>query len=210
MVEVAIECSQGNSIALKSGSDVFGLDGLEFGRSCDSLFLPCLRKFLGAHGLDVRDVEGWTVGTGPGSFAGIRFSLAMGKGICAAGGARIRGVESGFAIASASGRQGRVCVLKNARCRMLFASVYDSGADGCRQACAPAMINPAEPWPAWAEADVFLTPDPEIRELVGNEQLKCLEAVPPADAVHLLAADTALWPWSEDASVEPVYVRPPA
>ncbi len=210
MIEVAIECSQGNSIALKSDSESFGLEGLEFGRSCDSLFLPCLRKFLGAHGLSVRDVEGWTVGTGPGSFAGIRFSLALAKGICTAGGARIRGVESSFAIASASGRHGRVCVLKNARCRMLFASVYDSDADGCRQACTPAMIDPAEAWPEWADADVFLTPDPEIRQLIGSEQLKRLEDVPPADAVHLLAASTVLWPWSEDAVVEPVYVRPPA
>lgn len=210
MIEIAIDCSQNSSMALKAANGVFRLDNLDFGRASDCEFLPCLRQFLAEHNLSVREVEGWTVGIGPGSFAGIRFALALVKGICTATAAKARGINSSFAIAASLKKDGRIAVLQNARCGKVFVSVYECHDGKCISVEQPAMLEPTSEWPSWADADIFCTPDDEIKNILPVQIAEKLQNVQPAVAFDLLDASADDWPWLDSPDIEPLYVRPPA
>ncbi len=197
MIEVAIDSSRGSSIALaRDGVLTDAMDCLDFGRDSDSLFLPCLKKFLAAHSLTLNDVECWTIGTGPGSFAGIRFALALVKGICTVTGAKSRGVPSALAVAAGLGRSGRVCVVQDARCGKLFISMFECSEGRCVPVTAPVMVDAGSAMPG---CDFICSPDP-----VGVEE------VSGPVARHLLAAAESDFPWRDIPDFEPEYVRPPA
>ncbi len=206
MIEVAIDCSKSSSIALKCDTGVFCLESLEFGRSSDRDFLPCLDSFLLSHKLTIRDIDGWTIGTGPGSFAGIRFSLALVKGICTVTHAKARGIGSSFAIAKGLDEiptDTTICVLQNARCGMVFASCYRFTGGRCLQTSTPSMMPPdAIP----ANQDIYCTPDAELEGVLPVK----LTIVPQPSAKHLLDAPAQDYPWLDTPDVEPIYVRPPA
>lgn len=207
MNEVSIDCSQASSMALKCQDGIFSLDNLNFGRASDREFLPKLRAFLQEHGLSVNDIGGWTVGLGPGSFAGIRFSLALVKGICTATKARARGINSSYAIAMGLKAEGRICVLQNARCGMVFVSIYESRNGRCVQANEPGMMSP-ETVPA--DCSIYCTPDAEISDALPKAISEKLKIVSPANALQFIDADENDWKWLETPDIEPIYVRPAA
>ena len=208
MIELAIDCSRASSMAIQCDDGTFSLDSLEFGRSSDRDFLPCLKSFLKEHGLDIGDVQGWTIGTGPGSFAGIRFSLALVKGICTVTHAKARGIASSYAIVKAIVKPQRsVCVLQNARCGKLFVSCYNVVEGRCIQIGTPSMLDAAE---APTNYDFYCTPDPELQEVLKGVIPAELAVVPQPTAKHLLNAPDTDWPWLDTPDVEPIYVRPPA
>jgi len=214
MNEVAIDSSQSSSIALNCAEGVFRKNDINFGRASDSEFLPCLKAFLAEHGLGLRDVDGWTVGLGPGSFAGIRFALALVKGICTATGAKARGVNSSYAMATALARasqlKGRIAIIQNARCLKAFVSLYDSGDLSCKPVGEASMVDVVQPWPVEARADFYATPNEEMKELLPAEISAALTLIPSPDAACLLNANTEDWPCLDTPDVEPVYVRPAA
>lgn len=210
MIEVSIDSSRGSSMALDLNGKLFYRSDLDFGRGSDSEFLPCLQGFLAENGLELRDVEGWTVGLGPGSFAGIRFALALVKGICTVTGAKVRGVPSSAALARCLGRSGRVSVIQDARCGKVFVSVYDCANGICRPHGEPGMLDLSQSWPEWALAEHYCTPDSSLRQsLRGLDTWKLVDMAPP-QAEYLLGADIGAWPWHETPDIEPIYVRPPA
>ena len=210
MIEVAIDCSKSSSMALKCNNGAFSIDALDFGRSSDRDFLPRLESFLKEHALTINDIEGWTIGTGPGSFAGIRFSLALVKGICTVTRARARGIASSFATVKAIAypqTDATVCVLQNARCGKLFVSCYKVTNGRCIQVDTPSMMDVVE---VPRNFDVFCTPDQELQEMLKDILPSELSIVPPPSAKYLLDAPEADWPWRDTPDVEPIYVRPPA
>ena len=196
MIEIAIDGSRGCSIALaKDAVLLASLDSLDFGRNLDVEFLPCLQSFLAENGLALKDVDGWTVGIGPGSFAGIRFTLALVKGICAVTGAKARGVPSSFAVAVALGKPGKVCVVQDARCGKVYASTYL-----CGEQCSPdgkaLMLEASQPLP---ECDFFCSPEGLAGETTAQPCAK-----------YLISASAEDYPWQDTPDIEPVYVRAPA
>lgn len=204
MIQLSIENSRECSIALATADGIFSLDNLGFRRDSDSEFMPCLQAFLKEHSLCIRDIEGWTVGLGPGSFAGIRFALALVKGICTGTGAKARGVASGYAIAKSIGKRGRVTVIHNARCGKIFASQFEVG-EGCRPVGEPMLFPMAEGWPGCLEAEFTCTADADLE---GKLPIPLLIASQPA-AKELLDADPVSYPWLDSPDIEPIYVRPP-
>ena len=197
MIEIAIEGSRGCSIALaKDSVAMASIDNLDFGRDMDLEFLPCLQNFLEENSLCLKDVEGWTIGIGPGSFAGIRFTLALVKGICAVTGAKARGVPSSFAIAASLGRQGRICVVQDARCGKIYASAYNACGGTCSPVGKPQMMELGQALP---ECDIVCSPDGISGEAVAHPCAK-----------YLLCATTVDYPWKNTPEIEPVYVRAPA
>jgi len=227
MIQVSIDNSQCSSIALVCGEGEFHMSNLAFGRASDSEFLPCLTGFLCEHGLTVRDVEGWTVGLGPGSFAGIRFSLALVKGICTATGAKSRGVPSSYAMAvkyaMAHGLDNaQICVVQDARCGKTYISLYECSRSGCGLLGQPVMRDMDQAWPEAAGCRHFCTPDAGLlSRLIGAASpihatnapasyAEQVDAVDGPEARFLLHASETSWPWLERPDVEPIYVRPPA
>lgn len=204
MIQVSIENSRECSIALSTAEGRFALDDLGFRRDSDSAFMPCLQEFLQKHSLTIRDIEGWTVGLGPGSFAGIRFALALVKGICTGTGAKARGVASGYAIANSIGKRGRVTVIHNARCGKLFASQFEVG-DHCLPIGEPMLFPMAEAWSPALKADFTCTADADLE---GKLPIPLIIARQPT-AKGLLDADPQCYPWMDTPDIEPIYVRPP-
>lgn len=68
------------SVSLAKGDEVYGfaIEGAD-ARCAD--WPVKIRDFVSGHGLDISDVERIVVGTGPGSFAGIRGALAFAQGL---------------------------------------------------------------------------------------------------------------------------------
>ena len=205
MIQLAIENSRECSVALHCNSGRFSLGQLDFHRDSDSAFLPCLTQFLNQHSLSIQDIQGWSVGLGPGSFAGIRFTLALVKGICTGTGAQARGVASGYAIAQASPAQGRIAVVHNARCGKIFVSLFKRDGLSCSPLDTPRLLPMTGPWPDSLLADFYCTADSELLDHLPIP----LQLVPHAQALHLLDAPTQAYPWLTTPDLDPIYVRPP-
>jgi tRNA threonylcarbamoyl adenosine modification protein YeaZ len=75
--------------------------------------------------LDLDGVERIIVGTGPGSFAGIRSAIAFAQGYAAAGSCEVLGLESVCAIAAQENTGGPLVVLGDARQGKFWVALFD-------------------------------------------------------------------------------------
>jgi tRNA threonylcarbamoyladenosine biosynthesis protein TsaB len=93
-------------------------------------------EVLRAAGLAIRDVGAIAIGTGPGSFTGLRIGISYAKGIAMASGCALVGVRGFDAVALAALERnniapGRlVCVVVDARKSEVYAALYRVVADG--------------------------------------------------------------------------------
>lgn len=91
---------------------------------------------LGAAGLSIRDVGAIAVGTGPGSFTGLRIGLSYAKGIAMASRCALVGVPGFDAMALAALERNNIdngrllCVVVDARKGEVYAALYRVVADG--------------------------------------------------------------------------------
>lgn len=94
---------------------------------------------LKARGLDIRDIEGFAVSAGPGSFTGIRIGLSAIKALSAASGRPVAPVSTldALALKLASSGDGLVCPFLDAKKGEVYAALYE--AVGGR----PAVLLPA-------------------------------------------------------------------
>ncbi len=90
-----------------------------------------LHSLMGETGLGLEDVELFAVGTGPGSFTGLRVGLAAIKGWAEALGRPISAVSCLAAIAAQSQAEGILAPVMDARGGRVFGAVYrrNSGAE---------------------------------------------------------------------------------
>ena len=214
MNTISIVNSQEVSIAMKVNGNVISRNNLDFGRALDAEYLPYLEALLRENSLALKDIGGWSVGLGPGSFAGIRFALALVKGICGVTGAKTRGIPDSFAIATAwlknNAFDGKIGVVTDARCNCAFVTVYDVQAGRVIPVEAPILMKKDDIWPAWADCGVYLTSTPDVRANMPEAFASRVVDCPPAQAVDILDADETLFPWMPTPDIEPLYVRPPA
>ncbi len=96
-------------------------------------------ELLGAAGLAINDVAAIAVGTGPGSFTGLRIGLSYAKGIAMASGCALIGVPSFDAMALAALERnnidpgGQICVVVDARKGEVYAALYGVVTDGLKK-----------------------------------------------------------------------------
>ena len=162
-------------------------------------------------------VQRWTVGTGPGSFTGLRSGIALVEGICRATGAWLRGIPSSLALARQAARnapnEARIAVLHDARRNQIIATVYQVNAHGNLREIEAARVytmpDAATASSAWTR---IVTPHAEhiAPRLPAEAMTRCL-AVDGVDARWFLEAPDI--PWSPDEadrrrSCTPIYVRP--
>ena len=107
--------------------------------------LPGLvERVLCAAGLGVDDVEGLAVSIGPGSFTGLRISLALAKGLAFAGGLPLVGVSTLEALAHvAEAPPGEtICAALDARKREVYAALFAADDRGPRRLTADVAQSP--------------------------------------------------------------------
>lgn len=219
MISAALDTSHGASLALRRDGGATAVHAAlpVRGREADRDLVPWIRASLAGAGLGVADVQRWTVGTGPGSFSGVRTGIAVVKGICAVAGAPYRGLPSSLALAlqavSGMASPGVIGVLHDGRCRQVIITRFCWTGSVLEVLSPAAAESPAELDGARLACDRYVT-------AMGDVVLPMLSAGPRArmlcvstpDAGYLL--DVPGWGWPVDAgameaSTEPVYVRPP-
>ncbi|MGH7925637.1 MAG: tRNA (adenosine(37)-N6)-threonylcarbamoyltransferase complex dimerization subunit type 1 TsaB [Candidatus Binatus sp.] len=123
------------SLALIAGGKVAA--ALERPVTSHGAALPgAVDELLRAAGLAVGEVGALAVGTGPGSFTGLRIGLSYAKGIAMASGCALVGIPSFDAMASAALERNNIeagrliCVVVDARKGEVYAALYRVVADG--------------------------------------------------------------------------------
>lgn len=91
--------------------------------------LPEIDRLLEDRGRSPGELDRIVVGSGPGSFTGVRIGASLAKGLCAAGGAELFAFSSLEAVAAGVGGSGAVCALLPARSEELYAAAFPGGAE---------------------------------------------------------------------------------
>ena len=213
---IALDTSIGFSLAVLNGDQVVlqtTMPGM--GRESDRLLTPWLMSQLATKGISLQEITHWTLGTGPGSFAGLRCGIAMVKGIVAVTGAVMRGVPSAYALAvqAATPDAKTVGVLHDGRCGQVLLAKFSRKTDGFQLADDPTPLDPQELLAETNRCDCYATAQAESLPELPSEVASALKALPNIDAVVLAHAPEALYPWPTDlpgmeCSTEPLYVRP--
>ena len=184
------------------------------GRESDRLLTPWLMSQLATKGISLQEITHWTLGTGPGSFAGLRCGIAMVKGIVAVTGAVMRGVPSAYALAvqAATPKAQTVGVLHDGRCGQVLLAKFARQADGFQLADDPTPLDPQELLAETNRCDCYATAQAESLPELPPEVASYLKALSEIDASELARAPEALYPWPTDLagmeqSTEPLYVR---
>jgi len=159
---VALETSaRAASVAVRAGSRAAQVD-LAPGRAHASDLLPALDGILRELGVDARNIAAVLVGTGPGSYTGLRVGIATALGIARGCGAALRGVPSGETLCFGELEPGEeAAVLLDARAGEVYFAHYrrtEDEVDVLREPCVlrPSEVAPLLPrsGPIFAEAEV--------------------------------------------------------
>lgn len=216
MIEAALDTTEGMSFAVTEGG-AFRIRDMLPGRQRGSqtTLLPWIHDLLAGEGIILAEIGRWTVGLGPGSFAGTRIGIALVRGICRQSGASLRGLASSLALARVVEERltdgDRVTVFHDARQGQLIATVFQY-VDGVLQGVDGARIPPREELMTLVQASTCVVTPHEAAVcavLPGDLHGRLTVAATP-DAGLLV--DPPGCGWSADAvdtACEPIYVRPP-
>lgn len=128
------------SIAVAEDGAVRGEVRLAGPEGHSARLLPAIEFLLGALGLAPRDVEGFAVTTGPGSFTGLRVGLSTVQGLALASGRRCLGVSALDVLAArVAGAAPALVAMMDAYRGEVYGAVYDG--DG-RAAGPPSVERP--------------------------------------------------------------------
>ncbi len=100
------------------------------GGTFSAQLVPTVASLLLKHGFAAKNLDGFAVASGPGSFTGLRVGLSAAKGLAEALQKPIATVSLLQALASASQTPGRVAAAMDAGRNEVFVGVYDVDNDG--------------------------------------------------------------------------------
>lgn len=113
----------------KNGEKVFEVSRLMQRRDAATLAL-FMKNTLNENGLDFEDITHWTVGSGPGSFTGMRIAASLVQGLTYGKSVKSRTVPSAEAVAEgAGGDRKSSCVIFDGRNREIILLDLKSGKD---------------------------------------------------------------------------------
>ena len=106
-----------------------------------SVLVPTLEKLMRKARWKPEHIDAIAVGTGPGSFTGIRIGVVTAKMLAFAWGKKVVGVSSLEAIARSSEAGGRVAVMLDARRGNVYAALYEKKAGTVKPIIAPLLTR---------------------------------------------------------------------
>lgn len=127
MLRLALETSSRlGGVALAEDDALLAESSLSARAAHAETILPEVHRLLERTGHEPGDLGEVVVGSGPGSFTGLRIGAALAKGLCAATGAGLRAYGSLAAAAAATALSRRVCVLAEARGSDVYAAAFET------------------------------------------------------------------------------------
>ncbi|MEI6863445.1 MAG: tRNA (adenosine(37)-N6)-threonylcarbamoyltransferase complex dimerization subunit type 1 TsaB [Candidatus Omnitrophota bacterium] len=115
------------SVAITDGAKVLARYHKPSHRNHSKLLVPTIAKLIKRAGLKVKDIGGFCVSIGPGSFTGLRIGVVTVKGLAYALGKPIVTVPTLDVIArNAKGFKGIVCPVLDAKKNKVYACLYKS------------------------------------------------------------------------------------
>ncbi|MDX9724420.1 MAG: tRNA (adenosine(37)-N6)-threonylcarbamoyltransferase complex dimerization subunit type 1 TsaB [Myxococcota bacterium] len=214
------------SLALCRGPELLAERELELPRGHAAVLLRSVHELLAEQRLGVADLDALVVGLGPGSFTGLRISLASLKGLALAFEKPLYGVSSLWALAyRVKPADALVCACTDARKGEVYAALFKPEGEEWL----PLRLSPDEAFdfvlPPRELADRFMFVEPtrpivfvgtgaqvyeqSLRASMGERAHFALEALAPS-AVHVarLALPLLASPAPSLATLEPRYIRP--
>ena len=180
-------------------------------RAHASDLLPTLAELVAALRAQPRDIDAVLVGTGPGSYTGLRVGIATALGLAHGTGAAIVGVPSGEVLVHAELQAGEdAAVVLDARQGELYFAHYlrtDAGVDVLR---APCVLQPDELARALPSGTLLLCDPtvPEIAGLAGRERVLTDRAPHASALLELGLARLRERGGQAPEEVTPLYLRP--
>lgn len=129
--------------ATPTGSVAIWKDGLAFEQTLriqgthSELLMPAIDHALSVTGTTPSDVTAFVVGSGPGSFTGVRVGASLAKGWAMARGVPLYAYSSLLALAAGTGVRGTVCPMFDARRRQVYAACYELSGQGAVELLSP-------------------------------------------------------------------------
>jgi len=158
--------------------DVVSLDGGNF----SAQLVPQIAALLSKHSLARRDIGGFAVTVGPGSFTGLRVGLAAVKGLAEALEKPIAAVSRLEAVARSSGKQGNVIAALDAGRRQAFVGDYELHGESA--SCTKEHLLLWDELGTLARGRPVATPDQSVAEALRQCGANVLQIQGPrADAV---------------------------
>lgn len=211
MILLAVDTSGKNgSLALARTTAAEGIEILEqvplAGGTFSAQLVPQIASLLEKHGLTKRDLEGFAVASGPGSFTGLRVGLAAIKALAEVFGKPIAAVSLLEAIARSGKAQGPVLSALDAGRGEVYAGEYDIK-NGARM-LSERLLTRTE-FITEANGRAVVTSDAELAQLVrgGGFEVEVIEP-PGADVIARLGwAKIQLGETTAPEELEANYIR---
>lgn len=115
------------SLAVSKKGRVVRFRNIYLDKVLESSIIPAIDKIIRDANLKFKDIDGYAVGLGPGSFTSLRVGLSTVKAFALATGKPVVGISSLDAIAAnACGQKAdEICVLIDARRNLVYACLYE-------------------------------------------------------------------------------------
>jgi tRNA threonylcarbamoyladenosine biosynthesis protein TsaB len=187
MIVLAVDSSGREGSLALARADTSGLEIIELlsleGGNFSAQLVPQIAALLARHSLAPRDIAGFAVAVGPGSFTGLRVGLAAVKGLAEALAKPVAAVSRLEAIARSSGKQeGNVLAALDAGRRQAFVGEYELHGESA--SCTGELLLLWDELGGLARGRPVATPDPSLAEALRQSGTDVLEIQNPrADAV---------------------------
>jgi len=149
MITLALDTSGGEAtVALlrdaPGGRELLGTEVLSTGMRHGVDLFPALERLLRGAAVLPRDVGLVAVGTGPGSYTGLRVGITAARAFAYAAGAQLLGVPSCDAWAAATPLDARpLAVVLDARIKAVYLAVYEAAGGSWTRRDGPELLEPA-------------------------------------------------------------------
>lgn len=168
---LALDTASGvGGVAICRGPHVLGEETWHAGGQQTAQILPAAARLWERAGITAQDLQGIAVGTGPGSYTGLRVGLSLGKGFALALRVPLVGVPTLDAVAYQHREAGSIlCAIVDAGRGQYYVAYYRSGYGGARRESPPELMRLGEYAVLTADeiADRVVTAGPEV--YVGGE-----------------------------------------
>lgn len=123
---LSIECSATPcSVALIEDGNILASDFINDKLTHSQTLMPMVESVLKSSDTSIKDINGFAVAAGPGSFTGVRIGISAIKGLAAANKTPCAAVSTLYAMAKLQTEDSIVCPVMDARCNQVYNAIFD-------------------------------------------------------------------------------------